>query len=139
VVDATGNYRLIWLFPAATGVAHAIVNCWLRFPAKRATDPDMITKLWQWSIVQTEAMAETGIVTGLLAAPLLGEVTTEDADSAVVVDMARRILGNPYEDESESSSDGPGSVLELVAEGGQADEALDALCELVGARFEEDE
>ncbi|HEY5409139.1 MAG TPA: HPr family phosphocarrier protein [Caulobacteraceae bacterium] len=34
---------------------------------------------------------------------------------------------------------GPGSVLELVAEGGQADEALDALCELVGARFEEDE
>ena len=47
-------------------------------------------------------MSETGIVTGLLAAPLLGVVTEEDADSAVVVDMARNILGNPYED------DGPG-------------------------------
>ena len=36
VVDATGNYRLIWLFPAATGLAHATVNCWLRYPPKRA-------------------------------------------------------------------------------------------------------
>ena len=44
-------------------------------------------------------MADTGIVTGLLAAPLLGVVTEEDADSAVVIDMARNILGNPYGDE----------------------------------------
>ena len=34
---------------------------------------------------------------------------------------------------------GPGSMLEFSAEGSQADEALDALCELVSARFEEDE
>ena len=34
---------------------------------------------------------------------------------------------------------GPGSMLELTAEGDQADAALDALCELVSARFEEDE
>ena len=32
VIDATGNYRLIWLFPAATGLAHATVNCWLKYP-----------------------------------------------------------------------------------------------------------
>ena len=32
---------------------------------------------------------------------VFGVVTEEDADSAVVVDMARNILGNPYEDESE--------------------------------------
>jgi len=98
VIDATGNYRLIWLFPAATGLAHATVNCWLKYPARRSTSPDMVKKLWEWSVVQAESMAETGIVTGLLAAPLLGVVTQEDADSAVVIDMARNILGNPYEE-----------------------------------------
>lgn len=106
VIDATGNYRLIWLFPAATGVAHAIVNCWLRVPAKRAAGPDAIGRFWEWSLVQAEALSETGIVTGLLAAPLLGTVTEEDADSAVVVDLARNILGNPYADDVE----GPAAV-----------------------------
>jgi len=52
-------------------------------------------------------MAETGIVTGLLAAPLLGVVTEEDADSAVVVDMARNILGNPYENEEDEEKEVP--------------------------------
>ncbi|MGO8870420.1 MAG: MFS transporter [Acidimicrobiales bacterium] len=99
VIDATGNYRLIWLFPAATGLAHATVNCWLKYPQKRASSPDMVARLWEWSVVQAESMAETGIVAGLLAAPLLGVVSKEDADSAVVVDLARNILGNPYEDD----------------------------------------
>ena len=110
-VDATGNYRLIWLFPAVTGLAHGIVNCWLRYPQKRSTSPDMVKRLWEWSVVQAESMAETGIVTGLLAAPLLGVVTEEDADSAVVIDMARNILGNPYEehqDEAGEEGDTPG-------------------------------
>ncbi len=101
VIDATGNYRLIWLFPAATGLAHATVNCWLKYPARQASSPDMVGRLWEWSVVQAESMAEMGIVTGLLAAPLLGVVTKEDADSAVVIDMARNILGNPYELEPE--------------------------------------
>lgn len=100
-VDATHNYRLIWLFPAATGLAHAAVNTRLRYPARTSTSPDMVKRLWEWAIVQAESMAETGIVTGLLAAPLLGVVTEEDADSAVVVDMARNILGNPYGDDDE--------------------------------------
>jgi Na+/melibiose symporter-like transporter len=103
VVDATGNYRLIWLFPAVTGLAHATVNCWLKIPPRRSSSPDMVKRLWDWSVVQAESMAETGIVTGLLAAPLLGVVTEEDADSAVVVDMARDVLGNPYEEEEEGS------------------------------------
>lgn len=34
---------------------------------------------------------------------------------------------------------GPGSMLELKAEGAQAEAALDALCDLVSGRFEEDE
>ena len=99
VIDATGNYRLIWVFPAATGLAHGIVNCWLKYPAKKASSPDMVSKLWEWSVVQAESMAEMGLVTGLLAAPLLGVVTEEDADSAVVIDMARNVLGNPYADD----------------------------------------
>ncbi len=105
-VDATGNYRLIWLFPAATGLGHALVNCWLKYPERKNTSPDMVKRLWEWAIVQAESMSETGIVTGLLAAPLLGVVTEEDADSAVVVDMARNILGNPYAD-----GDGDGDTL----------------------------
>jgi Na+/melibiose symporter-like transporter len=111
VIDATGNYRLIWLFPAATGVAHAVVNCWLKYPAKQKSSPDMVGRLWEWSIVQAESMAEMGIVSGLLAAPLLGVVTEEDADSAVVIDMARNILGNPYaiDDEDESTVDDDGT------------------------------
>ncbi len=116
VIDATGNYRLIWLFPAATGLAHAVVNCWLKYPARRATDPDMVKRLWEWSVVQAESMAETGIVTGLLAAPLLGVVTKEDADSAVVIDMARNILGNPYADQ-----DDPPAALPAAGEGSDGD------------------
>jgi phosphocarrier protein len=34
---------------------------------------------------------------------------------------------------------GPGSSLELTAEGAQAEEALDALAELIANRFEEEE
>ncbi len=106
VIDATGNYRLIWLFPAATGLAHAIVNCWLKYPPRRASSPDMVGRLWEWSVVQAESMAETGLLTGLLAAPLLGVVTKEDADSAVVIDMARNILGNPYGDDEGDDDEG---------------------------------
>ena len=109
-VDVTGNYRLIWLFPAVTGLAHAAVNTRLKYPAKRSTSPDMVKRLWEWSIVQAESMAETGIVTGLLTAPLLGVVTEEDADSAVVIDMARNILGNPYADDDESDDDVAGEL-----------------------------
>ncbi len=110
VIDATGNYRLIWLFPAATGVAHAVVNCWLRYPKRNPASPDMVKRLWEWSIVQAESMAETGILTGLLAAPLLGVVTEEDADSAVVIDMARSILGNPYDDGTDQGSGTPSAT-----------------------------
>ena len=110
VVDATGNYKLVWLFPAATGLAHATVNCWLKYPERRATSPDMVKRLWEWSVVQAESMAETGIVAGLLAAPLMGVVTQEDADSAVVIDMARNILGNPYEDDPSSAVPGSGDT-----------------------------
>jgi hypothetical protein len=104
-VDATGNYRIIWLFPAATGLAHAMVNCWLKYPARTVSGSDMIGRLWEWSVVQAESLSEAGLVTGLLAAPMLGVVTKEDADSAVVIDMARNILGNPYAEDGEDGAD----------------------------------
>ncbi len=119
VIDATGNYRLIWVFPAMTGLGHALVNCWLKYPARKASDPDMVKRLWEWSVVQAESMAETGIVTGLLAAPLLGVVTKEDADSAVVIDMARNVLGNPYSTEEDRTSGGPDSTGEASETDGQ--------------------
>ena len=107
---------MIWLFPAATGLGHAMVNTRLRYPARKSTSPDMVKQLWEWAVVQAESMAETGIVTGLLAAPLLGVVTEEDADSAVVVDMARNILGNPYEDEEDDAGEeGGGSGTDRPA------------------------
>jgi maltose/moltooligosaccharide transporter len=107
VVDATGNYRLVWMFPAATGISHALVNCWLKFPPIRASRPDMISQLWKWSLEQGEAVAEQGFVAGLFAAPLLGVVTKEDADSAVIVDIARKILGNPYEEDPRDPASEP--------------------------------
>jgi len=118
VVDATGNYRLIWLFPAATGLGHALVNTRLKYPERRSTSPDMVKRLWEWAIVQAESMAETGIVTGLLAAPLLGVVTEDDADSAVVVDMARNVLGNPYEEDGAGEGGEGGEVPALPAGAG---------------------
>jgi MFS family permease len=121
VIDATGNYRLIWLFPAATGLAHATVNCWLKYPARKASSPDMVGRLWEWSVVQAESMAETGILTGLLAAPLLGVVTKEDADSAVVIDMARNILGNPYgEDDPDEAADAADAQDTAKTDAGQS-------------------
>ena len=128
VVDATGNYRLIWLFPAATGLCHGIVNCWLRFPVRRQKQADVVQRIWQWAFVEAESMLAKGLVAGVLAAPLIGQVTKEDAYSAVVVDLARQILGNPYEDEDEvededpsgSSADGDGErgVAGVIQVGG---------------------
>jgi Na+/melibiose symporter-like transporter len=123
VIDATGNYRLIWLFPAVTGLAHATVNCWLKYPNRAATSPDMVGRLWEWSVVQAESMSQTGIVTGLLAAPVLGVVTKEDADSAVVIDMARDILGNPYAEDPDQNANEDGESSE-EAESGATDEPV---------------
>ena len=48
VIDATGNYRLIWLFPAATGLAHRRGQLYPAQvsgpPTKNASSPDMVTK-----------------------------------------------------------------------------------------------
>jgi len=56
-------------------------------------------------------------VTGRDRSLLGGVVTADDADAASLFDMARNILGNPYEDEAGSHGDGDGPLDPVVADG----------------------
>ena len=90
-VDATGNYRVIWVFPAVAGLAQAVMMLvWLRIPPghERAD----YAGLW-------ERMSESILdqVTGADRSLLGGVVSPADADAASVFQTARRILGNPYD------------------------------------------
>jgi len=100
VVDLTGDYRTIWLWPAATGVVQAVVMCWLRIPKgqERAEMGDLVQRMG-------DSMMEQ--VTGRDRALLGGVVTAADADSASVFDMARNILGNPYEEPHDDEGTAP--------------------------------
>ncbi len=91
VVDLTGDYRTIWLWPAGAGIVQAVVMCWLRIPNghERAEMGDLVQRMGD-SIMEQ--------VTGSDRSLLGGVVTAADADSASLFDMARHILGDPYED-----------------------------------------
>jgi MFS family permease len=91
VVDLTGNYRVIWLFPAVAGVVQAVMMFWLWVPEghERAELGGLFERMSESIMNQ---------VTGRDRPLLGGVVTAEDADSASLFDMARNILGNPYED-----------------------------------------
>jgi Na+/melibiose symporter-like transporter len=90
-VDVSGDYRVIWLFPAAAGVVQAVVMLWLRVPPghERAELTGLFERMTESIMTQ---------VTGSDRPLLGGVVTADDADSASLFDMARNILGNPYED-----------------------------------------
>jgi hypothetical protein len=96
-VDATGDYRVIWLFPAVAGFVQAVVMCWLRIPKgqERADLRDLPLRM-------SDAILQQ--VTGRDRALLGGVVTAEDADAATVFDTARHILGDPYADPDEVDS-----------------------------------
>ena len=89
VVDLTGDYRTIWLFPAGAGIAQAVIMCWLRVPRgeERAEMGDIVQRMGDSVMEQ---------VMGRDRALLGGVVTAADADSASVFDLARHVLGNPY-------------------------------------------
>jgi Na+/melibiose symporter-like transporter len=91
VVDLTGNYRVIWLFPAVAGVVQAVMMFWLWVPEghERAELGGLFERMSESILTQ---------VTGRDRPLLGGVVTAEDADSASLFDLARNILGNPYED-----------------------------------------
>lgn len=89
-VDASGgDYRVIWLFPAAAGAVQAVVMCFLWVPtgAERPVLAGIPTRLVDWATRQV-----TGRERGLFG----GEVTADDADAASLFDMARRMLPDPY-------------------------------------------
>ncbi len=118
VVDLTGDYRTIWLWPAAAGIVQAVVMCWLRIPKgqERAEMGDLVQRMGDSVIEQ---------VTGRDRSLLGGVVTAADADSASVFDMARHILGNPYEVQSEDEQGGQaelGPVEPEPAEAGPDDD-----------------
>src|SRR5579863_9802678 len=77
VVDLTGDYRTIWLFPAGAGVVQAVVMLWLRVPKgqEHAHFGDLVQRMGDSVIEQ---------VTGSGRTLLGGVVTTEDADAASV-------------------------------------------------------
>jgi Na+/melibiose symporter-like transporter len=101
-VDVTGDYRVIWLFPAVAGVVQAIMMCWLRVPPahQRARLQGLFERMSESILNQ---------VTGRDRSLLGGVVTAADADAASLFDMARNVLGNPYEDL-------PGSEDDLLAD-----------------------
>ncbi len=98
-VDVTGDYRVIWLFPAAAGVVQAVVMCWLRVPRghERAELQGLFERMSESILTQ---------VTGRDRSLLGGVVTADDADAASLFDMARNILGNPYDSLPGSGDDG---------------------------------
>jgi Na+/melibiose symporter-like transporter len=88
-VDLTGDYRMIWLFPAIAGVVQAVVMCRLWIPpgAERPQLDGLFTRLGEWLLTQ---------VTGRDRPLLGGEITAEDADAASLFGAARELLGDPY-------------------------------------------
>ncbi|HTT86045.1 MAG TPA: hypothetical protein VMF60_01645, partial [Acidimicrobiales bacterium] len=116
-VDATGDYRVIWLFPAAAGVVQAVVMCRLRVPRghERAELEGLFDRLSEALLTQVTRRDR----------PLLGgEVTAEDADAASLFDMARSVLGNPYDDPpAPGVASGPSPHSAAGAESSQIREA----------------
>jgi hypothetical protein len=88
-VDLSGDYRVIWLFPAIAGVAQAVIMCWLWIPAgaERPVLDGLFTRAGEWLLAQMSGRDR----------PLLGgEITADDADAASLFGAARELLGDPY-------------------------------------------
>jgi hypothetical protein len=90
VVNETGNYRTIWLFPAAAGVLEALIMC-------RLWVPDGQDKVRMGGLGNRFVDSVYDQITQRDRKLFGGEVTTEDADGASLFESARNLLGNPYE------------------------------------------
>jgi Na+/melibiose symporter-like transporter len=89
-VDATGTYRVIWVFPAVAGLTQAVLMVWLRVPPGH--ERTNYAGLWER---MSESLLEQ--VTGEDRSLLGGVVSPADADAASAFQKARRIFGNPYD------------------------------------------
>jgi Na+/melibiose symporter-like transporter len=110
VVDVTGNYRVIWLFPAVAGLVQAAVMLRLRVPEghERAELTGLFDRMSESIMTQ---------VTGRDRSLLGGVVTADDADAASLFDLARNVLGNPYEDDPGGGDGRPGDAPTASDEG----------------------
>jgi maltose/moltooligosaccharide transporter len=90
VVNETGNYRTIWLFPAAAGVLEALIMC-------RLWVPEGQDKVRMGGLGNRFVDSVYDQITQRDRKLFGGEVTTEDADGASLFESARNLLGNPYE------------------------------------------
>lgn len=102
-VDVTGDYRVIWVFPAVAYFLLGLVMLGLRIPPGHERVPPVGELL--------ERMGQ-GILDHVTDRdrPLLGgTVTAADADATSWFDTAREVLGNPYEAQTEPSGPSAGS------------------------------
>jgi hypothetical protein len=116
VVDLTGDYRTIWLFPAGAGIVQAVVMCWLKIPKgqERAQMGDLVQRMGESVMEQ---------MTGQNRALLGGVVTAADADAASVFDKARHMLGDPYAPPVETLEETGTAEPGAVADAGEVDGA----------------
>ena len=87
-VDAGGDYRVIWLFPAAAGVAQAVVLCFLQLgdDERRPRLEGMGERMVDWAVAQFENRGQR----------LFGGTVTEaDADASSLFEQARHLLDPP--------------------------------------------
>ena len=128
VVDLTGDYRTIWLFPAVAGIAQGVIMCWLRIPPgeERAEMGDLFQRMGDTMVDQ---------VMGRDRSLLGGVVTAADADSASVFDMARHALGNPYRSIGwDDSSPGPTVRADAGTDGAARTDGPEAAARTDGTR-----
>ena len=89
-VHTTGNYRVIWIFPAVGGVLQAVVMCFLWVPKgqERPNFHGLVDRFIDSTYRQ---------VTDRDRRLFVGTITVDDADGASLFAQARLLLGNPYE------------------------------------------
>jgi Na+/melibiose symporter-like transporter len=94
-VDLTGDYRVIWLFPAIAGIVQAALLCRLWIPPgeERPVLDGLFMRLGAWLLEQVTSR-ERRLVTG--------EITAEDANAASLFAAARELLGDPYDSASKT-------------------------------------
>jgi len=101
-VDATGDYRVIWLFPAAAGVLQAAVMTRLRVAPGRER-PQLA------AVPQRLVQAVVDQVWGRDRSLLAGVVSVADADGTAWFERARSLFGEA-EEPTEITADGAGGA-----------------------------
>ncbi|MGO9344361.1 MAG: MFS transporter [Acidimicrobiales bacterium] len=120
VVNETGNYRTIWLFPAAAGILEALIMCRLWVPEGQShVRMGGLGNRFVDSVYDQITQRDRKLFGG--------EVTTEDADGASLFESARNLLGNPYELLSKfgNSDDEPGGAQPEAGVTGEPAPAVD--------------